>query len=348
MTAREFILKAILSILIVAVAPMLASYVMAGKEPRRGGRLADDFTAPATRNPIRPKYTTRDPVKTQDPLKLIPNFSNVEPRWCGDVGAKPSRKAKIVLYGSYEGEWMSPVSLGDMDVVTTAAVIDIEPGIDPLYLVLTSYDSMVWKFEGATDRIEHVVLMRPYGNASGTVGIEPEKISFNVGSPSCARYFYEAGGIDATIARKGLGSMLGREPDFVGGKYGSYRVSFPSFEASTPSRQRDPYGTLQFTPGGLLDISADEVASESGAKMYDVLPQEFGLQQLVESGDIERMSTNNFRVAKPIPRFPAGLTGAHQVKFLISSGVPMPGGSPGHSCVVMEKDGSSFGPTCHL
>jgi hypothetical protein len=46
-----------------------------------------------------------------------------------------------------------------------------------------------------------------------------------------------------------------------------------------------------------------------------------------------------FRIARPIPRFAAGLYGARLVRFVLARGVPMPAGSPGHSCVISEATG---------
>lgn len=46
-----------------------------------------------------------------------------------------------------------------------------------------------------------------------------------------------------------------------------------------------------------------------------------------------------FYIASAIPRFPAGLFGAHAVTFILGRGVAMPAGSPGHSCVLSEDTG---------
>jgi hypothetical protein len=70
-----------------------------------------------------------------------------------------------------------------------------------------------------------------------------------------------------------------------------------------------------------------------------VLPQGFGLAQLVASGALEARRDRYFYIARPIPRFPAGLYGAHSVTFVLGTGVPMPAGTPGHSCVVSEATG---------
>lgn len=57
------------------------------------------------------------------------------------------------------------------------------------------------------------------------------------------------------------------------------------------------------------------------------------------------------KIVKPIKRFPAGLNGSHAVVFVLAKGVPMPAGSPGHSCVISEETGAAAGnvsPLCRL
>jgi len=80
------------------------------------------------------------------------------------------------------------------------------------------------------------------------------------------------------------------------------------------------------------------VVSTARVLDYDVLPQQAGLAQLAGAGDLERLS-DGFKIVRPIPRFPAGLNGAHSTAFLIAQGVPVPRGDPGHSTVLMESTG---------
>ena len=79
------------------------------------------------------------------------------------------------------------------------------------------------------------------------------------------------------------------------------------------------------------------------AEPYVVLPEAFGLAQLTASGDLQFRGDPNFLpifyIARPIPRFPAGLYGAEAASFILGRGVPMPAGDPGHSCVISEATG---------
>jgi hypothetical protein len=67
-----------------------------------------------------------------------------------------------------------------------------------------------------------------------------------------------------------------------------------------------------------------------------VLPAEFGLAQQVGNGTLIRTGDRQFTIVRPLARFPAGQNGAHSVSYVVAKGVPMPGGSPGHSCVREE------------
>lgn len=69
-----------------------------------------------------------------------------------------------------------------------------------------------------------------------------------------------------------------------------------------------------------------------------MLPQQAGLIQLVQQGALTQNSSGEFPIHRKI-RFPAGLAGAHSVKFLLLRGVPLPDGDPAHSEVVSEETG---------
>jgi hypothetical protein len=100
---------------------------------------------------------------------------------------------------------------------------------------------------------------------------------------------------------------------------------------------------IRFSQGGLVDIDPTTVVPPGLAEAYEVFPAEMGLAQLVASGALVATGDGGFpdqyRIAQPIPRFPAGLTGSHAVVFVLERGVPLPAGDAGHSCVLSEKTG---------
>jgi hypothetical protein len=102
---------------------------------------------------------------------------------------------------------------------------------------------------------------------------------------------------------------------------------------------------IHFSPGGLVDIDPERVVPRERAEEYEVLPEYMGLAQLVASGALENHD-GAFFIVRPIPRFPAGLYGALRVRFVLGRGLPMPAGSPCHSCVISEETGLALTNLC--
>ena len=69
-----------------------------------------------------------------------------------------SEKAKVVLLSSYETEALSSVTLGSQDNVVQAGRVVVEPGDEPLYVVIASYSPTIWQFSGAVERIERLIM----------------------------------------------------------------------------------------------------------------------------------------------------------------------------------------------
>jgi len=94
-------------------------------------------------------------------------------------------------------------------------------------------------------------------------------------------------------------------------------------------------------------IDPAQTVSSLPAAPYEVLPAQSGLMQLLMRGALGTNGSREFLIRERI-RFPAGLHGAHSVRFLLLRGVPVPEGSPGHSCVISEETGATIngGPRC--
>ncbi len=125
------------------------------------------------------------------------------------------------------------------------------------------------------------------------------------------------------------------------------KVSGWSAESKNPYKISTPKGYdaelwgifIKHYPAGIAEIDAAEVVSDMPAERYQVLPQMAGLVKLVAEGALVKISKREFLIVRDIPRFPAGLNGGHSAKFVVASGVKVPEGSPGHSCVMMEETG---------
>ena len=71
---------------------------------------------------------------------------------------KAQSDAKLVLLSAARGRALSSVSLGDDTVSVSVANAWIEPGSEPLYVVIASARPMIWQFSGAVDRLQSVVV----------------------------------------------------------------------------------------------------------------------------------------------------------------------------------------------
>ncbi len=297
-----------------------------------------------------------------------------------------SEKAKVVLLSGYETDALSSVSLGSQDAVIHAGRVVVEPGSDPLYVVIATYSPTVWQFGGAVDRIERLVmsssLTSPNGRDArqpslvGATGIPRDRITF-FARPNCLNHFSETPSSSSLQAAATIRTKAGKAPDVVAAKYSVGSYSVPSGKIETlrdqrkqsqplviqksqgslnivgdasniiiqagPSRARDEMD--RFFPGGVTQIDSKSVVADVPVAAYEVLPAQAGLVQLLTTGALTQNSAGEYIVRQKI-RFPAGLSGAHSVTFLIMKGAPYPDGDPAHSCVSVEENGESKGAIC--
>jgi Ca2+-binding EF-hand superfamily protein len=298
----------------------------------------------------------------------------------------PSPKAKVILLSAYKTEALSSVAVGPQEAVVHAGRIVVEPGDDPLYVVVSTYAAMIWQFSGATGRIERLVMSSLVSgdtanpDARGTIslvgatGLSKDRISFFARS-SCLSYFSEVPSSQSLRALSEVREATGQEPVKVSTAYSVSEFSIPSGTVETLDNGRGQMlivqkdaGTLRFegdtsniilragrsqalddlyfySPGGLIEIDPRSVVSSLPAQTYEVFPEQAGLVQLLESGALKQNRAGEYVVQKKM-RFPAGLAGAHSVRFLVLRGTPLPDGHPGHSCVTVEDPtlGSKFEP----
>ncbi|MCW5705196.1 MAG: EF-hand domain-containing protein, partial [Bradyrhizobium sp.] len=291
-----------------------------------------------------------------------------------------SEKAKVFVLGSYQTEALSSVTLGSQDVVVHAGRVVIEPGDDPLYVVIATYSPTIWQFSGAVERVERLMMTssltgpnsgdRSKASMVGATGIPKERISFFAKS-NCLAYFHEAPSSGSLQTVAAVRAATGKTPEIVAAKYSvsSFKLPSGAVESSErgarglviqktvgtlnivgnasnvviqagPSRARDDL--LRFSPGGVIEIDPKAVVGSHPPANYEVLPQQAGLVQLLASGAMTQNSAGEYVVRQKI-RFPAGLAGGHSVTFLIMKGAPYPEGDPGHSCVIMEETGQKKG-----
>ena len=289
-----------------------------------------------------------------------------------------SEKSKIVLLGSYETDALSSVAIGTQDEVTGVGSIKVEPGDEPIYLVIASYQPTIWRFDGAVERIERVVVTTTRTGLNeanpkspplaGVTGLPADRVAF-VRQSGCVSVFTEAPSIDAAKAAGAVKQQTGKDVTITAGglTVEGFRISSGLAEvveskrpgtmvvmersSSPPKVAGDANnaavqaetGNLErifrwLTPRGLIEVEAKSVVASTTAEPYEVAPQEAGLIQLMKSGALTQNQRGEFLIHRKI-RFPAALSGRHAAKFLLMRGVPMPEGDPGNSLVIAEETG---------
>ncbi|UVO27377.1 EF-hand domain-containing protein [Bradyrhizobium arachidis] len=293
---------------------------------------------------------------------------------------KASDTAKVVLLSAYQTDALSSVTIGSQDNEVHAGRVEIEPGSEPLYVVIASYGPTIWQFSGAVERVERLVMTSSRtgpnsGDARqpslvGATGIPRDRITFFSRS-NCLSYFSEAPSSASLQASGVVNNATGKRPDVVATKYSVASFSIPSGKIASVGDQRQPLiiqksqGTLniignlsnvivqagpsrardemeRFYPGGVIEIDPNAVVASAPVAAYEVLPSQAGLVQLLAKGLLTQNRSGEYIVRQKI-RFPAGLAGAHSATFLVMRGAPYPDGDPGHSCVVLEETGERKG-----
>lgn len=281
------------------------------------------------------------------------------------VMPKPSDGASLVAVSAGEAAQISNVALGSQDAVTRTAEVRIEAGNAPLYITLSSPGGTIWRFTGATARVERVVLTSEDGEGAGPMpragvtGLAGSQVSFT--ASRCLASFESYGSRSSRLAREQVERAAGREPDLMAGYAMVGQMMLPSDARRDPAERRSfsrgaeagfasfhavdgvvrvSTGTLpdaapavrdlharlrHVAPGGVMEIESEAVISSLGVAPYEVLPQEAGLIQLLQAGALSKDSAQDFTINEKI-RFPAGL---QKVAFRMRDNVELPSGTPG-------------------
>jgi hypothetical protein len=212
----------------------------------------------------------------------------------------------------------------------------------------------------------------------GAIGVPAARVTM-LPRAGCLQYFTEAPSTGAAVAAAHVRQDAGKEIAATAARYQVSGFDIPSGAVLTSERGRGqrptlvirkPSGSLgaeggtnivveagglnglrgdvaRFYPGGVVEVDPVDVVSSRPAARYEVLPNQAGLLQLVQSGALTRNHGGEYLIHRKI-HFPAELYGAHAVKFLLLRGVPEPDGDPGHSCVIVEETGRPLKvmPTC--
>lgn len=267
------------------------------------------------------------------------------------------RDAEVVVFGTYDGTALSSVYIGRPDVETHVMDLIVEPGSQPLYIVATAQDSMIWRVRGATDRVVRLAATTSAGDprgisATGVIGLPASKVS--ILRSDCVNYFTDARG--AASAVYAVRDGIGREVDLVLAAVDSPTITIPGgvtnrnfTNDAPPLAGFDPdmwREATRFWPDGLIAVEPESIVARSIVRQYEVLPSQMGIAQLLGSGALVREpARNTFRVVRPIPRFPPRMGGGHAANFVLDAGIAMPAGEPGHGCI-RNADGEPLAGSC--
>ena len=285
---------------------------------------------------------------------------------------------QVLLIAAYGGRGISSAALGDQDAVTTTASVTVEDGAEPLYVVIAASQPVIWRFDGAVDRVRqlafasgglvsHGLDMRNATLHNGVTGLPRDRVSFM--RQPCISYFPNAGSPNAQWARETIRQSLGRTPEKIIAGEDMPSFAIPSGATTTGGvrnsleRIADQGASLLVMAGwrpdfllkhqlqgkfyrnhpeGVIAIDPDSVVANAAVMPYDMLPGLAGLQSLVENGSVQAMGWDTYHIKRPI-RMPAGL---RNDSFLLLSGVPTPEGDLSQTCVVSEDTRQAVGGGC--
>ena len=207
---------------------------------------------------------------------------------------EPRDADRVVVVGAYEGRHYASVTVAGQARSTTHAYIDVEAD-RPVYLMLSSFEAMIWQIDGPVDRVVASVRRGHHGDGIGIIGVDPEDIAFlHHECPKAARFEVYRGGPAAVVAAQVAREALGLPRSDYAGSYTIARVvvgeeSVEAHERLAGSPRRIPY--FDSRP---VDLDVSDVVSSAPAEDYLVLPGETGLRRLIESGAVAAAEASDF------------------------------------------------------
>jgi hypothetical protein len=288
---------------------------------------------------------------------------------CGMIPAP--RDAKIVLFSTHRAQAISSVAINGPLEATMTAGVTIEPGAGNIYLVLSTDRSMIWRIDGAIDRLTNVVLlegkMDPFKSSAAVTGVD-RSIVFWGDRETCAMVRGTTA-VQQTNAR--FTALHGRPPDIFERVDSLASLSVPSMQfvglrqenavpvKRTACRTALQRGGVVFRPDpvegddavpcdwiraemelelpdGVIEIDPASVVGRRPAAAYEVLPSPFGFRRALDQGVLRNLSDGpdiRFRIEKPLPFFPPAAGRGRQMTFELAEGISMPRGASQRYCV---------------
>ena len=220
---------------------------------------------------------------------------------------KPEPSDFLAVVGAYRGEIVPTVTVAGQDKYSSLSDLIIGTGSNPVYLVLSSYDPVVWRISGDVKRIRQLMVF--HQNGAGVIGLPARKIRFT-NDESCRLPYehYRGRSLEHDVP---VLAIFGRRANVIGGDYALYRAtvadgslkvdrfpSKPSEDRILENHPADPIlpkprgngaSTLEDEfhlrfPAGIASIDPSAVVATDKVERYEVLPQTAGAYQLEQSG----------------------------------------------------------------
>lgn len=160
--------------------------------------------------------------------------------------------AEVVLVGSYEAGVVSNVTVSGQERTTETALLRIEPGASPLYVIAASYRPMIWRLNGAVKRVARFVAIPMWRSAEanvGVIGLSKDRVTF-LPAGACFRYFKDSRSGAALQAKAVVQAKLGVPVNKVIANYALMGSVLPSGQlVSNPRRGTRGRGRMQFAAG---------------------------------------------------------------------------------------------------
>lgn len=259
----------------------------------------------------------------------------------------PSPNSEVIRLGARDAATISNLALGGQNEPAFVAIVDVEEGDRPLYIIASDASPTIWQFTGNTNRIKTLILSsrtkipdtdKP---ATASLGIKRNRVHFvhndcfgDFAENMRGIYFESSGNGPRVIAR------IGRPADK---HYAAYRFNglrVPSLNTflvnptvprdfpvpSTSSSARFWYEFLYHFKGGIADISPGQIVAPQRVDRFITYPYKAGLAQLLEQKGLRYYANSAYpRIIKRL-HLPPGLCGGNSETFEIEKGVPLPTG----------------------
>ncbi len=296
---------------------------------------------------------------------------------------KPIAGSEIVLVSAVGSSGLSTVAVNGQETITSVVPVTIEDGDTPLYILAASSGAVIWKVDGATDRVvtfvaQPVVYDKGPFAGVGVVGLDPKRVAF-VESRACFEAFPSDGDGKAKIAASMMSAKFGRKIDRIAAARDPNPLLVPSGRTTNkkPARSGPIVITgdksYELTPEGPKLLVDDQGPKERPAGVDASTWSDFYREFPAGVIDIDRKSVVSPQPVESYEMLPnlAGIIKLMEsgsvrrtrdrfyvivkpfakfppmlgsdAKFILSNGIPMPAGQGKHSPVFLEETGECIG-----